>query len=185
MATGVNQMLQDVEDLSLKAYVASRCASRQLQVDSDRASRLVETEKRVVSWKKEKANLQEALATACSKAKKMPRPWWLPVPRLRKMPRPRKKLKKRGSKPKRLRSLLRTGAPVAGKLFSDGAMLSALALTRWKLTCTGCSRNVALCLQSFHKSKTSRWLSCFTGSVLVWRWPNMVRAERYCRSVDT
>jgi hypothetical protein len=34
MATGVGQILQDVEDLALKAFVASCCASLQLQIDS-------------------------------------------------------------------------------------------------------------------------------------------------------
>ena len=38
MASGVSQILQDVEDLSLKAFVASHCASRQLRIDNERAS---------------------------------------------------------------------------------------------------------------------------------------------------
>jgi len=42
MATGVGQMLLDIEDLSLKAFIASRCASRQLQLESAKASRLAE-----------------------------------------------------------------------------------------------------------------------------------------------
>jgi len=35
MASGVSQIIQDVEDLSLKAFVASRCASRQLRIDNE------------------------------------------------------------------------------------------------------------------------------------------------------
>ena len=54
MATGMSQILQDVEDLSLKAFVASRCASCQLQIDSDRASQLTEAEERVESLEKRK-----------------------------------------------------------------------------------------------------------------------------------
>ena len=34
MASGVSQILQDIEDLSLKAFIASRCASRQLRIDN-------------------------------------------------------------------------------------------------------------------------------------------------------
>ena len=38
MASGVSQMLQDVEYLSLKAFVSSCCASRQLRIDNKRTS---------------------------------------------------------------------------------------------------------------------------------------------------
>jgi len=41
MASGVSQILQDVEDLSLKAFVASRCACHQLRIDNERTSQLV------------------------------------------------------------------------------------------------------------------------------------------------
>jgi len=40
MASGMSQILQDVEDLSLKAFVASRCASHQLRIDNERTSHL-------------------------------------------------------------------------------------------------------------------------------------------------
>ena len=41
MATGMGQILQDIEDLSLKAFVASSCASCQLGIDNERVSQLV------------------------------------------------------------------------------------------------------------------------------------------------
>ena len=69
MATGASQILRDVEDLSLKAFVASRCASRQLRIDNERASRLAGMEERVASLEKEKIALEEALIAALSEAK--------------------------------------------------------------------------------------------------------------------
>ena len=54
MSTGVSQILQDVEDLSLKAFVASRCASRQLRIENERTSQLARMEERVVALEKEK-----------------------------------------------------------------------------------------------------------------------------------
>jgi len=64
MASGVSQILQDVEDLSLKAFIASRYASRQLRMNNKRASQLAGAEKHVASLEKEKAALEEALAAA-------------------------------------------------------------------------------------------------------------------------
>jgi len=69
MATGASQILRDVEDLSLKAFIASRCAFRQLGIDNERASRLAGMEERVASLEKEKAALEEALIAARSEAK--------------------------------------------------------------------------------------------------------------------
>ena len=69
MATGASQILRDVEDLSLKAFIASRCASRQLGIDNERASRLAGMEERVASLEKEKIALEEALIAALSEAK--------------------------------------------------------------------------------------------------------------------
>ena len=59
MASGVSQIFQDIEDLSLKAFVASRCASRQLKIDNERTSQLAGLEERVASLEKEKAALEE------------------------------------------------------------------------------------------------------------------------------
>jgi len=69
MASGVSQMLQDVEDLSLKAFVASRCASRQLKIDNERASQLAGVEERVASLEKEKTTLEDALVAARAEVK--------------------------------------------------------------------------------------------------------------------
>ncbi|XP_039815215.1 translation initiation factor IF-2-like [Panicum virgatum] len=69
MSTGVSQILQDVEDLSLKAFVASRCASRQLRIDNERTSQLARMEERVVALEKEKSALEEALVAARAEAK--------------------------------------------------------------------------------------------------------------------
>jgi len=69
MATGASQILQDVEHLSLKAFIASRCASRQLKIDHERASQFAGMEEHVASVEKEKAALEEALVAARSEAK--------------------------------------------------------------------------------------------------------------------
>ena len=62
-------MLQDVEDLALKAFVASRYTSCQLRIDNERTLQLAGMEERVASLEREKAALEEALATARSEAK--------------------------------------------------------------------------------------------------------------------
>jgi hypothetical protein len=69
MAYGVSQILQDIKDLSLKAFVSSRCASRQLRIDNKQTSQLAGVEERVASLEKEKATLEEDLAAARSEAK--------------------------------------------------------------------------------------------------------------------
>ena len=69
MSIGVSQILQYIEDLSLKAFVASRCTSRQLRIDNERTSHLVGVEERVASLEKEKAALEEALVAARAEAK--------------------------------------------------------------------------------------------------------------------
>ena len=86
MASGVSQILQDVEDLSLKAFIASRYASRQLRMNNKRASQLAGAEKHVASLEKEKAPLKKLL--------------WPPAQRLRKMPKPPVKMPVRWRKPK-------------------------------------------------------------------------------------
>ena len=69
ISTRVSQILQDVEDLSLKAFVASRCASCQLRIDNEWTSHLAGVEERVASLEKEKASLEEALIAARAEAK--------------------------------------------------------------------------------------------------------------------
>jgi hypothetical protein len=69
MASRVRQILQDVEDLSLKAFVASRCASRQLKIDNEWTSQLAGVEERVASLEKEKAALEETYIAARAVAK--------------------------------------------------------------------------------------------------------------------
>ena len=69
MSIGVSQILQYIEDLSLKAFVASRCTSRQLRIDNKRTSHLAGVEERVASLEKEKAALEEALVAARAEAK--------------------------------------------------------------------------------------------------------------------
>ena len=59
MASRVSQILQDIEDLSLKAFVASRCASRQLKNVNERTSQLAGLEERVANLEKEKSSLEE------------------------------------------------------------------------------------------------------------------------------
>ena len=54
MASGVSQMLQDVKYLSLKAFVSSSCASRQLRIDNERTSQLARMEECEVVLEKEK-----------------------------------------------------------------------------------------------------------------------------------
>ncbi|XP_039827282.1 uncharacterized protein LOC120688997 [Panicum virgatum] len=69
MSTGVSQILQDVEGLSLKAFVASRYASRQLRIDNERTSQLARMEEHVVVLEKEKTALEEALVAARAEVK--------------------------------------------------------------------------------------------------------------------
>jgi hypothetical protein len=69
MSTRVSQILQDVEVLSLKAFVASCCASRQLRIDNERTSQLARMEERVVALEKEKTALEEALVAARAEAR--------------------------------------------------------------------------------------------------------------------
>jgi chromosome segregation ATPase len=69
MVSGVSQMLQDIEDLSLKAFIASCYASCQLRIDNERTSQLARVEERVVSLEKEKIALEEALVAARAEAK--------------------------------------------------------------------------------------------------------------------
>ena len=69
MASGVSQILQDIEDLSLKAFVASRCASRQLRIDNKRASQLAGVEESEATMEKEKAVLEETLAAVRAEVK--------------------------------------------------------------------------------------------------------------------
>ena len=70
MASGMSQMLQDIEDLLLKAFVASRCASRQLRIDNDRVFQLAKAEERATVFEKENTTLEEALTAALAEAKK-------------------------------------------------------------------------------------------------------------------
>ena len=53
----------------MKAFGASRCASRQRRIDSERTPQLAGAKERVASLEKEKADLAEALAAARAEAK--------------------------------------------------------------------------------------------------------------------
>ena len=68
MRAGLENMLQSAQDLALKSFVASRCASRQLRLDDEKSSQLSKLEKKMAALEKEKAELVAALSLARDEA---------------------------------------------------------------------------------------------------------------------
>ena len=62
MASGLTNMLESAQDLSLKAFVAARCAAWQLAAEDNSKTVVADLETKVASLEKEKAELQTRLA---------------------------------------------------------------------------------------------------------------------------
>ena len=62
MGSGVNNILESAQDLSLKAFVAARCAARQLAAENSSKTAIADLEAKVASLEKEKAELETRLA---------------------------------------------------------------------------------------------------------------------------
>ena len=62
MGSGLNNILESAQDLSLKAFVAARCAARQLAAEDSSKIVVANLEAKVASLEKEKAELQTRLA---------------------------------------------------------------------------------------------------------------------------
>jgi len=61
METGLNNMLENAQDLSLKAFVAARCAVRQLAAEGSSRSAVSDLEAKVATLEQEKTALQQCL----------------------------------------------------------------------------------------------------------------------------
>ena len=61
MGSGLNNILESAQDLSLKAFVAARCAARQLAAEDSSKAVVADLEAKVASLEKEKAELQKHL----------------------------------------------------------------------------------------------------------------------------
>jgi len=59
--TGLKNMLENAEDLSLKAFMAMRCAARQLAAEGSSRSAVSDLEAKVATLEQEKAALQQRL----------------------------------------------------------------------------------------------------------------------------
>ena len=57
MGSGLNNILESAQDLSLKAFVAARCAARQLAAEDNSKTVVTDLEAKVISLEKEKAEL--------------------------------------------------------------------------------------------------------------------------------
>jgi len=64
MGSGLNNILESAQDLSLKAFVAARCAARQLAAEDNSKTVVADLEAKVASLEKEKAELQTRLASS-------------------------------------------------------------------------------------------------------------------------
>ena len=62
MGSGLNNILESAQDLSLKAFVAARCAARQLAAENSSKTAIADLEAKVASLEKEKAELEMRLA---------------------------------------------------------------------------------------------------------------------------
>jgi hypothetical protein len=54
MKTDVPNMLQCVEDLALKSFLATRCAAHQLKAEASSSSRVTELEEKIAALEREK-----------------------------------------------------------------------------------------------------------------------------------
>jgi len=61
MGSGLNNILESTQDLSLKAFVAARCAARQLAAEDSSKAVVADLEAKVASLEKEKTKLQTRL----------------------------------------------------------------------------------------------------------------------------
>ena len=61
MVSGLTNMLESVQDLSLKAFVAARCAARQLAAEESSRAAVADLEANVVALEEEKEALQRRL----------------------------------------------------------------------------------------------------------------------------
>lgn len=61
METGLKNMLENAQDLSLKAFVAARCTARQLATESSSRSAVSDLEAKVAALEQEKTALQQCL----------------------------------------------------------------------------------------------------------------------------
>src|SRR6185312_8306722 len=62
MGSGLSNILESAQDLSLKAFVAARCAARQLAAENSSKTAVADLEMKVASQEKEKAELETRLA---------------------------------------------------------------------------------------------------------------------------
>jgi len=62
MGSGVNNILESAQDLSLKAFVATRCAARQRAAENSSKTAVADLEAKVASLEKEKTELETRLA---------------------------------------------------------------------------------------------------------------------------
>ena len=61
MGSGLSNILESTQDLSLKAFVVARCAARQLAAEDSSKVVVADLEAKVASLEKEKAELQKHL----------------------------------------------------------------------------------------------------------------------------
>ena len=61
METGLNNMLENAQDLSLKAFVAARCAARQLAAEGSSRFAVSDLEAKAATLEQEKTALQQCL----------------------------------------------------------------------------------------------------------------------------
>ena len=61
MASGLTNMLESAQDLSLKAFMAGRCAARQLAAEESSKATIADLEAKVAALEKEKEALQQCL----------------------------------------------------------------------------------------------------------------------------
>ena len=62
MGSGLNNILESAQDLSLKAFMAARCAARQVAAENSSKAVVADLEAKVASLEKEKTELQTRLA---------------------------------------------------------------------------------------------------------------------------
>ena len=68
METGLPNMLQCAQDLAMKAFVASHCATCQLEAEGSAASWVMELEARIAALEQDKVNLQASLSASLAEA---------------------------------------------------------------------------------------------------------------------
>jgi len=174
VASGVAQILQDVEDLSLKAFVASRCASCQLRIDNERASRLAGVKERVAALEKEKTALEKALAATRAEAKSNTEVAEAAC---------RDALVAEEAKASTEKA--KTEAEEARKVAEDACAREKDTIQRWRTAISsaadsvqadmhGLLRKFALNPRKCRKKRLSKWQSFFTGFVPPWQWPGLV-----------